>query len=273
MSTADRQLAALHRIATALRGSLVNKSLLLATALVVADTFVVAHYQPATALALLRTTPPLTLLTGVMLNLAPVLLTLGVWWYACWGAVAVADRDAEQTLVRYGKSLLCLLLGALVVDEGQQVPWWGIGLVVVAGWAIGQWTSERVDRDDESWGLITVMGAVAVFVALAQPTFKDRATLDAVARPFLPVERIEILTEEAPGTADPQAPATQYEVGYVLQADEVWTTVMRHRDRSIRYVRSALVHGRTSCLAEGSGPVRPLLGLELRTADVPRCPS
>ncbi|NHN56947.1 hypothetical protein G9U51_14340 [Calidifontibacter sp. DB0510] len=127
------------------RGSIINKGLLLAAVLVVLDTLLVSHYQPATALALLRSTPPLTLLTGVLLNLGPVLITAATIAYLTRGASAVAQDRISTAVSCFGGAGLLMVLASYFVD-GEALGAHGCFYHALQLWALAVTCSGRALR-------------------------------------------------------------------------------------------------------------------------------
>lgn len=254
-----QQTSALRAIARNVRGSIINKGLLLAAVLVVIDTLLVSHYQPATALALLRSTPPLTLLTGVLLNLGPVLMNVAIIVYLVRGASAIAQYRISTAVSCYGAAGLLAVFATYLVDDDALISPFVL-LPLAAAMGVGGYVLSRGHEDNaESAPPLAVIIGLAVFLGYVITHDVE----PALTRPYLPAERIEI--------TDMGTKRTISEVGYVVDADRSWSTIMREDDRSIIYVRTTDLRSREVCLLPSDRPVRPRNGIELTAADVPTC--
>lgn len=246
---------ALWTIAHNVRGSVINRGLVLAATLVVIDTLVVSHYQPGTALTLLRHTPPLALLTGVLLNLGPLILNTSI--LVLFVAAVVGARNPGTAITRMGTAMALWFLSSFVVDASHQLPFWW--LMVAAIGSIGLSVAlYQLDEDKAQVGQALALVLAFAVIGTYVPT---KLWETAITRPYLPAETIDV---DMHGSVDTVS-------GYVLGADSGWVTIMLDRDRSILQVRTDHVLARRLCLTKGDEPVVPDRHLHLDVAQPPQC--
>ncbi|AKU18198.1 hypothetical protein [Luteipulveratus mongoliensis] len=257
----EQQTRAIWAVAENLRGSLINKGLLLAASLIVIDTLLVSHYQPATALALLRSTPTMSLLTGVLLNMGPVLINVGIVASLIRSVGAAAKSEDVAALTYGGVALGLLFLAGFVVDESMLIRWYLMVAIVVPGLTAAYFARKSADEDDLP-GLVHAValgiGLACVAVYLSTDTVRQ-----SVMHPYLPPERIVF----SPSTSE----QSSTEIGYVLSTDNAWATIMRERDRSIIYRPVDTLVSRDACLLPQDEPVKPRSRAAVSTAKTPAC--
>jgi hypothetical protein len=193
---ADRTRQALYTIARRLKTSIINKGLLLALILVVFESLLMAHYQGPTALAILRSTPPVALFTGVTANLLP--LALPIMFLACFTAALSALCAGRFTSAAslIGASAVCGVCVQLFVDQTVRPPLWLMLLVVaislVAGATTARWP-DRLISESGSTVLEPIVATLMVALVLGQASSNPELR-KAVSTPFLPPERVSITT-------------------------------------------------------------------------------
>ncbi len=236
-----RRTHALQEIARNSRSSIINRGLILALLLTAMDVLLVAHLQQSSALAILRFTPPVSLFTGVFVNLAsavffPIvigLLTLGVI-YALQQRVTRAFSFILGAFLFYG-------VGNVFLDESLTpgLGFWFVGIAVafvLVG--VGSYLVKRFEVSDDLSGLsvfVFFLG-LACLVTVVSSNDDLRA---ALARPYISAEEITVKQ----GADDSKL------VGYVLDVDVSgqWTTLLLEHDRTIRIIASDSIAMRTVC--------------------------
>lgn len=208
------------------RKSLVNKSLVLALALVSLDSLIVAHYQFDVAQGLIRSTPPVTLLAGVFLNLAPLILPI-----LALGGFARGVIVATQGNLGLGISILLGSIGwylasAALAPANLFPSIWMPILVISIGvaYSLGQGVDRRW-ANATAWilgSICCLLLILGVSSLVSQAWGEDLSVLKtAAARPFAPPERLTWSGDPAPT------------VGYVLQEGPEWVVVLTEGDRKI----------------------------------------
>ena len=219
--------------------TILNGGILIGLVLVALDSLVVAHFEVEAALALVRYTPPLTLLVGVVLNLGPILAeyVLGglLVALACWGAAGRLDR---VVVAGFCAAVVFFLSNALF---DKAATWSPARMVACAGGAVvaAVLLSKLIDRDlidVNAPSAVLILGILIASTAL----ISDPALRQSVAMPYVPPERVEL-----EGVVEPL-------IGYVLDVDQSgqWTTIMTESSREVVVVPSTTVMSRTVCTLE-----------------------
>lgn len=178
---------ALHRIANGLQNGLINKALILGLLLLVAESLLISHFQPGVALAILRDTPPLAILTGTLANVTPLLIPV-VGTAVC--AFGIVELGGEHS--RYGMNQLMLgfaiLLAALVfIDRSLVSMWLLLPLLAAAALAIvfGIWERSRSSYDDGQIEFLRSFLKIFVTLFVAGFVLVNPAVRDNLQRPYL----------------------------------------------------------------------------------------
>jgi hypothetical protein len=184
----------------------------------------VSNFDATTARGVLESSGLVQVIAGTLLPLVPTALFLGAL------ALSVYAFRERTPLARMSRvlappvAIFCVVL----------FPW-GILVLLVAGalvvlaieWQLARRRSRRVFGSiDSNW----LLGAGALLV-LAQ--------IFIYGTMWLPAERVE--TRQGATT-----------VGYVIESDFVWTSVLLEESRSIRRFRTESVRSRTVCQVEES---------------------
>lgn len=251
---------ALYTIAARLKTSIINKGLLLALILVVFEALLMAHYQGAAALAILRYTPPVALFTGVTANLLPLALPLMfLAGSAATGSAASAMRFTKAVSLA-AATLACWVCMELFVDRALRPPLWVMLLVGVislgAGFITYLWPEHLTSTTGGAVLEPVVVALMAVLVlgqASSNPDLRR-----AVSTPFLPSERVTTTTG-ATTTA------------YVLDSSSEWTTLLIDSTRTIEIVRTKDVIRREVCSVLGPGVVHPAWAVAESGRPSPTC--
>lgn len=232
--------------------ALINRPVVVGLVLLAGDVLLISRYQPSTALTILRYTPPLTLLAGVVINVMPLLLmslAVGLWTLAVVDGVGGSNPSRSVTrlfaaLGTYGSALALL-------DTALDFPihWAVVGLAV---WvlAIGMGQTERGFNLS---GLLTPLAALAGLTLVVLALTLSPYLRESLARPFLPAERIELSSDGVDSSL----------VGYVLDVDQSgrWTTLMDDAGRAIQIVSSDSIDGRRLCNLPGQSSYIPYFPL------------
>jgi hypothetical protein len=233
------------------RGSLVNRSLLLAFSLVVIDLLLVSYMQPTTAYALIQHSAPLALLSGVLLSIGPWLLQVATIYFVLGASFDAAVGSSPRLATRLLCTAVAVATTNLFVDRHlalstAQGVW--LGLAAAGVFIFGEWLTRGGPWDDDSAVRLTGLAALvagAIFVGW----YADGADVrEALVRPYLPAEVVFVQTEGVPFRA---------EVGYVLSSDATWTIIMREKDRHIVVTRTEAVLEREVCETRLDHKVRP----------------
>ncbi len=242
----ERHLAQLGRIATNVRGSIVNRGLILALMLVVADIALVAHYQPTVMLGVLQHTSLIPLFTGVVVNLAPALVAAAFWFCLGMMIANLMSLDPHRAVTYAAWTISTLVISGAFFDASVVPSFWGVfvlALIAAAAYAV----HIRIDaksEDDDVVPTILRLGMVLFVLATigSAPDIRERA-----AAPFQPAETLELTGEEKPV------------VGFVLDVDPSgqWTTLLRESDRQLLVVPSESLTSRTPCELEHQGTIQP----------------
>lgn len=243
---------ALQQIARNTKGSVLNRSLLLALTLVTVDVLLVAKLQQPSALAILQYTPPVTLFTGVLVNLLAVLLVPGVVVLATMSALAAVKGDSPKAIGDAVGATLLYTAGSILLDREVLINPLLVAVISVtatsaalAVFAIGRARSWSIDS-----GFVSVMLATIAITVIVSMLGRDEVRV-AVSRPYLPAERIEV--------GDNDGSHDRTEIGYILDAsdDGHWTTILREQTREILLVRSDLIVSRVVCRPAGISSPTP----------------
>lgn len=233
---------ALSAIARNTRGSTINRGLILAALLVALDVMLVAHLQQPATLAILRYTPPVTLFTGVLVNLAPVLLPAAVFGLAALALSSAAQGRASRAAELAAVAIIIVVLGYIFLDESlTPSPWFwlwlAVGSLVVGG--IYRWQSWFTVDGTLFSAFVLMVGLSMVINNLAE----NQELRNQLSRPYIPAEIISLQGEAG----------MRKFTGYVLDLDQsgAWTTILVDQDRSVIIVRSESVTSRTVCPPEG----------------------
>jgi hypothetical protein len=252
---------ALWSIGAALRPGLINRPVVFGFLLLSVDVLLVSRYQPGTAMAILTSTAPLSLLAGVAINVLPLAMStivLVLWTLSI--ASALQGTEPSKAVSRAAAAVGLYLVAVVALDPRlYPSPGWGeVGLALFA-------VALLVGRKTEGRGLLDFLTPLAVIVGLALAGASLASNEDlraALDRPYLPVEQIDL----GPGRSV---------VGYVLEVGQSgqWTTILVEQTRAVSVVPSAEVLHREACLLPGQQSYRPRLPL-VRTAtpaQVPAC--
>lgn len=251
-SSSDDLVQAVKQIARDTRGSILNRSLLLALILVAIDVLLVARLQQPSALAILQYTPPVTLFTGVLVNLLAVLIIPAVIMLLTVAAIAAAQGDFSKASSSAIGAILLYAGGAILLDRSVLMNPAIMAMLAMVGLlailvfhTVGRARSWSIDRSFAA----LIIGAIGL-VALGLTLGRDEVRI-AISRPYLPAERLEL---NAPPSAD-----ESIEIGYVLNSsdDGHWTTVLSDDTREIWVVRSDSIVSRVICRPEGISSSNP----------------
>lgn len=190
------------------------------SSLVVVRIGMAARLRPTTALALLGSRSPVSVIFGTVLSLLPwfvlLLLAIGFTW---------AVRTLRFGL--QGRRLVFLPITVMLYTlflTAAAFPWWFllfVPLLIYEGLAEANTERRRLPT------ALTVSGVLISILLLGSQV-------------WLPSERIEV----AGGGAI---------VGYVVDDDGNWASVLRERDRTVLLIRSDLIVARQICsLGRGS---------------------
>ncbi len=232
----------LRAIAYRLNRSIFNRGLLLGLALVAVNALIVSHFQPPTALALLRNTPPLTLLTSTMLNLGPIAAQVWMVYSLITGGVAFAREDGTRGLSAVLTAAGIWITSMFLVDRDVALAGWPLALLVLAV-LIGSYVAHTVNRKWAENGDLSVLALGTISVMLAVALWGSGQNLDDVKqrleRPYLPTEVLTLGGDE-----DGQSRTI---VGYVLESSSQWASVLLEHERTVAIVRSAEIEERRVC--------------------------
>lgn len=236
--------------------------------LVTVDVLLVAKLQQPSALAILQYTPPVTLFTGVLVNLLAVLLVPGVIVLITATALAAVRGDFSKALSAIIGAVLLYAAGAILLDRSVLVDPFLMVIFAMVGlclillfYIIGRTRSWSIDGGPAAL-LVVVIGLAALGLMLG----RDEVRV-AISRPYLPAERLELSD-----TADASGPTL---IGYVLDSsdDGHWTTILREDTREIVLIRSDSIASRLVCRPAGITNPTPWWSIvDIPTAEtVPPC--
>jgi len=233
------------------RGSLVNRSLLLAFSLVVVDLLLVSYMQPTTAYALIQHSAPLALLSGVLLSTGPWLLQLAFIYFVLAAAFDLAAGHSPRLATHLFFVIGTWAMTALFVDSRLALSPAQVVCLALAASSLGIGGAQltRGSRwNDES--LVSQIGVGTLFLGLVFVGWYTggRDVRESLVRPYLPAEVVSVQTEGA---------ASHREIGYVLSSDATWTILMREKDRHVVVVRTEAVLDRLMCETGLDHRVRP----------------
>ena len=263
----ERLGAPLWAISRNVRRSVLNLGLLLAAFLTVTDVLLVSHYQPATALSILRYTPPLSLLLGVLTNLLPLLLPILALATASLSITYFFSMKISTAMSWLGRAILFCGAALLLVDR-DLYPWrWYllalVGLVIVI--ILSVMSLRGGDSGTSAFlNFMVVSGALLLIPTL----FTSSRLPVAVAQPFLGPEIVSLDDRDS-------IDATTL-VAYVLDEQSGWTTLLLERNRVVHVVKSSEILSRTPCYLPNLDRYRPLITVESWTSQdlaFPTCPS
>lgn len=244
--------SALWEIARNLRGSLVNKGLLVALGLVALDCLVVAHYQPASALAILRYTPPVPLFTGVLVNVTPAVLPTIIMATLSRSAVSFAASSPQKGSSQLIQAVALWGASFLILSAPQIGTWWLYGVLIFVGFALNlaswHWASELVDAEGNS--ILTPILTLLLVVTVVGSLLSSKELRTQLAKPYLPAENISIKNQSSPVS------------GYVLDVNDQWTTILDEKTRRVEILKTDSVTGRAICTTQidkGLSPRVPLV--------------
>lgn len=252
---------ALYAIAAQLKGSVINRGLLIAVVLVVAEALLMAHYQGASALAILRYTPPVSLFTGVVANLLPLALPLAMM--AAFAA-SVTAWSASKTSTSISLLLATVLMWAasmVFVDEHVRPPVWVfllLGVLGIAALLLTHTFPLLLVTESGGAALAPVLVALSTVIVIGQIPNRPEVAR-AISTPFLPAERITMADRHT-------------ETAYVLDTSNEWTTLLVESTRQIKIVRSNAVTAREVCSVLGTGTVKPAWAITKSSSAHKPCP-
>lgn len=245
----DSGRSALWSIARGVRRGTVNKGLLLGLTILALDVLAVSHFQPTVALSILRSSPPLSVLVGAMVNLLPpIAFTLSTALIAMC-TLSVARHRTQQALGEFAATIAVLFTGWAFLDHALMPSIWtvaGVWLVSALG-AVGVHLLQ--ERSDGSQDIAGVFRLFVVLVAglnlLTSPSVRE-----SLARPYLPSEELAIAAVDGQVTT----------IGYVLDVDQSgqWTTILTEQERQITIIASENLLERSVCALAGQGKYEPL---------------
>lgn len=235
----ERTDRALWAIAKNAKGSVLNRGLLISLVLIVLDTLLVSHYQPQTALALMRYTPPVALFTGVLTNLLPIILPALFWLTAGLGVFAAARGEERGAFSYLSGSVVIFLIGALFIDSRVLPGGWVLAITLFAAFSvygIARW----LERRDSSTEILFAMIFFVLIVFIGGQLWESQELRTRLATPFLPSERISFANG---GSASPEI------TGYVLDVDQSghWTTLLLEAERTVVIVPTSSITARSVC--------------------------
>lgn len=247
------------------RGSLINRSLMLALTLVAMDCLLVAHYQASVALAVARWTPPVTLFAGVLINLSPIVVPALIIVIAARTVVLLAQGESARGISALAWVLLLVAVGLTFVPRQTMFPLWIYPMPFLVLLAV------EAARHKEFSGLqrliaagvalvLSIVGISGVVTTVNSGWGTDGSHLQrALARPFAAPEALQWRGTDAPT------------VGYVLQVDGGWVVVLEESPRQILVRPASDLIARHVCSlgspSEG-GPFLPLVPVQ----ESPPCP-
>jgi len=121
---------ALQEIARNSRSSIINRGLILALLLTAMDVLLVAHLEQSSALAILRFTPPVSLFTGVFVNLASAVLFPIVIGLLTLGVIYALQRRLSRAFSFILGAFLFYAVGNVFLDESltPDPVFWLVGI-------------------------------------------------------------------------------------------------------------------------------------------------
>lgn len=260
----DSNTRALDRIRSAAKPSWISRPIFLASIFTIADVLIVSHFQPPTAIALLRYTPPLTLLLGAFVNIVPVLLQPVLVVLVClvfWNLLG----DRGSAAVGYFVFALFLYVVAATLLPSQSLPSQSrMAVLIILGGALFaahqnagsvlksvQRLFYRFPSDVVKWASKVVFGVglfswFAVCLGVVGEGFSE-VWRSSVQQPYVPAELIDVAGEPQPV------------VGYVIDVDNSgqWTTILIESDRTVRIFPSEDILRREVCATGGLARYRP----------------
>jgi hypothetical protein len=185
----------------------------------------VSHFDPSTALAVFATSGPVTVVGGVLVQITPLLLIYATVGLAYWEwslrrrKVASGFSGFVLVLVTAVTLFIAPLLNVLLFA--------GLGVVL----AVVEVRQQRKERRD---GQAPGMRSLLWFTALTNLLLGAGLILTYSSSVWLPAEVIHLQDGSQ-------------QVGYVLQVDGPWTTVLTEAHRQVIRVSSPALESRTIC--------------------------
>ncbi len=232
--------------------ALINRPVVVGLVLLAGDVLLISRYQPSTALTILRYTPPLTLLAGVVINVMPLLLmSLAVALWTLAVVHGLGGKDPSRSVTRLFGAVVTYAAALTLLDTALYFPiHWGV--VGVAAWVLASFMGQT-DRGYNLSGFLSPIAAVAGLALVVLALGLSPYLRESLARPFIPTERIEL---KADGVKESL-------VGYVLDVDQSgrWTTLMDDAGRAVQIVPSDSIGGRRLCSLPGQTAYTPYFPL------------
>lgn len=226
------------------------------TAVFLVKVMFVAHLNTPVALGIVASVGPAELATGMLALLFPTMTMLLA--YVMWLATAVSYMRGRRAAVLFEASVLVSVFAVVTTPLGSLLLFLGVNSVAVA---VVYWAWRRRAKKGGppltsywpfiQWRLVGV-GLSVVFLITAAPT------------PWLPAESYQV------------AGAEREQVGYFIEEDGHWVTVLRDDDRSLVRYREDEIERREVCALKFprdvlATPIRNLIAG--RQASLRECPA
>ncbi|WP_346036853.1 hypothetical protein [Brevibacterium picturae] len=257
---------ALSRISKGIQQGLVNKALVLGLLMLVAESLLITHFQPGAALALLRDTPPLAVLTGTLANVTPLLVPLVGFAICAFGILQLPGLYYREGINQIAFGTLVLLAALIFVDRNLVSPWLLVALVLIV--LISAWMGLRISRNGAAEESIDSVRQLLKFLVVALVSgiiLTNPSVRDHLQRPYLPPEEIRI----SDGSSEHET------AGYVLNSDgnSKWTTFLDESTRSVHIVKTDTIKNRRICSLEDRPGYEPWWGIFITAQknSIPQC--